>query len=69
MHARYLKLTDIPNRGTIVKQVGRKFYEYTGSAWKQRGLSIGYFLPDTDEFECYEIISEECAYKEVNIVT
>lgn len=60
---RYLRLTDYDNRGTIVKQEGRKFYGIENGAWKRRGLSIGYFYPDAPEFECYEIINEEEANK------
>jgi hypothetical protein len=56
---RYLKLTDYDNRGTIIKQVGHKFYGLENGAWKRRGLSVGYFHPDAPEFECYEIISED----------
>jgi hypothetical protein len=60
---RYLRLTDYDNRGTVIKQEGRKFYGYKGGEWKRRGLSVGYFYPDAPEFECYEVISEEEAIK------
>jgi hypothetical protein len=60
---RYLRLTDYDNRGTIVKQEGRKFYGYENGSWQRRGLSVGYFYPDAPEFECYEVISEEEAIK------
>lgn len=58
MSERYLKLTDTSNKGTIVKQVDRKFYGYHDGAWVRRGLSIGYFYPDAPEFECYEEVGE-----------
>jgi len=60
---RYLKLTDYDNRGTIIKQEGRKFYGFENGEWKRRGLSSGYFLPGAPEFECYEEITEEEANK------
>lgn len=56
---RYLRLTDYDNRGTIIKQEGRKFFGIDNGEWKRRGLSVGYFYPDAPEFECYEVISEE----------
>lgn len=56
---RYLKLTDYDNRGTIIKQEGRKFLGYVNGEWIRRGLSIGYFHPDAPEFDCYEVIPEE----------
>ncbi len=56
---RYLRLTDMDNRGTVVKQVGREFYGYENGTWKKRGLSIGYFYTDAPEFECYDVITEE----------
>lgn len=61
--ARYLRLTDYDNRGTIIKQEGRKFFGIDNGEWKRRGLSVGYFYPDAPEFECYEVISEEEANK------
>jgi hypothetical protein len=60
---RYLRLTDFDNRGTIIRQTGRKFFGYESGEWKRRGLSIGYFLPEAPEYECYEIITEEEANK------
>lgn len=60
---RYLRLTDYDNRGTIIKQEGRKFFGIDNGKWKRRGLSVGYFYPDAPEFECYEVISEEEANK------
>lgn len=60
---RYLYLTDLDNRGTVIKQEGRKFYGYEDGDWKRRGLSVGYFYPDAPEFECYDVISEEEVYK------
>lgn len=56
---RYLKLTDYDNRGTIIKQEGRSFYGLENGVWKRRGLSVGYFLPEAPEFECYEVITKE----------
>lgn len=61
--ARYLRLTDIDNRGTIIKQTGRKFFGYEGGEWRRRGLSVGYFLSDAPEYDCYEEITEEEANK------
>lgn len=58
-NTRYLALTDYDNRGTVIKQEGRKFYEYKDGEWVRRGLGIGYFLPDAPELECYEEITEE----------
>jgi hypothetical protein len=60
---RYLCLTDLDNRGTIIKQEGRKFYGLSKGEWIRRGLSIGYFHPDAPEYECYKEISEEEAIK------
>lgn len=56
---RYLRLTDLDNRGKVIRQVGRKFFEQINGEWKPRGLSMGYFLPEADEYDCYEVISEE----------
>lgn len=42
-NTRYLVLTDYDNRGTVIKQEGRKFYEYKDDEWVRRGLGIGYF--------------------------
>lgn len=56
---RYLKLTDYDNRGSIIKQVGHKFYGFANGEWMRRGLGIGYFYPDAPEYECYEVITEE----------
>lgn len=56
---RYLQLTDYDNRGTIIKQEGRKFFGYREGAWRERGLSVGYFLPNAPEYECYEVITKE----------
>ena len=58
MSKRYLKLTDTDHKGTIIKQVGTKFYGYRDGVWVRRGLSIGYFDPEAPEFECYEEIDE-----------
>lgn len=41
-NTRYLVLTDYDNRGTVIKQEGRKFYEYKDGEWVRRGLGIGY---------------------------
>lgn len=60
---RYLRLTDLNNRGTAIKQEGSNFFGFINGEWKRRGLSIGYFYPDAPEFECYEIITEEEALK------
>lgn len=60
---RFLRLTDLDNRGTIIKQEGRKFYGYINGSWQRRGLSVGYFYPDAPEYECYEVITEEEANK------
>ena len=62
---RYLRLTDHDNLGTIIRQVGKKFFGYHNGEWYRRGLGIGYFYPDAPEFECYEVISEEEAYKQL----
>ena len=62
-NTRYLVRTDYDNRGTVIKQEGRKFYEYKDGEWVRRGLGIGYFLPDAPEFECYEEITEEALKK------
>lgn len=58
---RYLRLTDYKNRGTILKQVERKFYMYKNDEWVRTGigLGLGYFYPDAPEFDCYEEITEE----------
>lgn len=58
-NTRYLLLTDEKNRGAIIKQEGTKFFSFVDSEWKRRGLSAGYFLPGTPEYECYKEISEE----------
>lgn len=63
---RFLKLTDYENRGTVIKQEGRQFFEYENGEWKRRGLSLGYFYPDAPEFECYEVITEKEAEKLIN---
>lgn len=55
---RFLKLTDVDNQGTVIKQEGRRFFGYENGAWVRRGLSLGYFYPDAPEFECYEVISK-----------
>jgi hypothetical protein len=60
---RYLRLLDLDNRGTLIKQEGRKFYGYINGSWQRRGLSAGYFLPDAPEYGCYEVITEEEALK------
>lgn len=60
---RYLKLTDYENQGTIIKQQGRQFFGVKDGEWKRRGLSLGYFLPESPEYECFEEISEEEANK------
>lgn len=62
---RYLILTDYENRGTVVKQNGRKFFEYKDGEWVRRGLGLGYFFPDAPEFDCYEEITEEEALKKI----
>lgn len=62
---RYLMLTDYDNRGTIVRQDGRKFFGYKDGEWIRRGMGIGYFLPGAPEFECYEEITEEEALKKI----
>lgn len=59
----YLQLTDTEHKGEIVKQIGRKFYGYVNGSWKRRGMNIGYFLPESPEFECYNIITENDALK------
>lgn len=64
---RYLKLTDYPNRDTVIKQEGRKFFRYESSEWIRTGLSIGYFYPDAPEFDCYEVISEKEAMSILNL--
>ena len=58
---RYFRLTDRENRGTILKQIGRKFYQFKDSEWVRTGLWLRYFYPDADapEFECYEEITEK----------
>lgn len=63
---RYLKLTDYDNRGKIIKQEGRKFFEFVDGEWKRRGLSLGYFYPDAPEFDCYEVIEEGEALELIN---
>lgn len=60
---RFLKLTDIENKGTVIKQDGRQFFGYENGAWVRRGLSLGYFYPDAPEFDCYEVITEVEAEK------
>lgn len=62
---RYLILTDYDNRGTILKQDGRKFFEYKEGEWRRRGIGIGYFFPDAPEFECYEEITKEEALTKI----
>lgn len=59
---RFLILTDYDNRGTIIKQVGRKFFEWKERAWIRVGL-IPYFYPDAPEYDCYDEITEEEANK------
>lgn len=63
----YLKLKDKEHKGEIVKQEGRKFYGYDNGTWKRRGMNIGYFLPGSPEFECYDIVSEDEANKILDI--
>lgn len=60
---RYLRLTDYDNRGTVIKQHGRKFYRYESGEWIRTGFGIGYFYPDAPEYECYEVITEAEAMK------
>ncbi|MEG1331807.1 MAG: hypothetical protein RSC97_10240 [Eubacterium sp.] len=62
-NVRYLKLTDYENRGTVIKQEGRRSFGYENGEWVRRGLGIGYFYPDAPEFDCYEVITEEDAIK------
>ncbi len=66
---RYFRLTDCENRGTILKQIGRKFYLYKDDEWIRTGLWLRYFYPDEDapEFECYEEITEEEAIDALGI--
>ena len=64
---RYLQLTDIDHKGEIIKQIGRKFYDYVEGNWIRRGINIGYFLPEAPEFECYKIIPESEALKALGI--
>lgn len=63
---RFLKLTDVDNQGTVIKQEGRKFFGFENGAWVRRGLSLGYFYPDAPEFECYEVISQREADQLLN---
>ncbi len=65
--SRYLKLTDCENRGTILKQTGRRFYLYKDGEWARTGMGLGYFYPDAPEFECYEEITEEEAMDTLGI--
>lgn len=72
MNEMYLRLTDARNKGTVIRQIGRKFYGFDGEKWVRRGLSAGYFYPDAPEFDCYEEISkaeaaESIGEKAVNI--
>ena len=66
---RYFRLTDSENRGTILKQIGRKFYQFKDSEWVRTGLWLRYFYPDADapEFECYEEITEKEAVDQLGI--
>ncbi|MGL5436601.1 MAG: hypothetical protein ACRDBO_14550 [Lachnospiraceae bacterium] len=64
---RYLMLTDYDNRGTIIKQIGRKFFRYVNNDWVRTGIMLGYFYPDAPEFDCYEVVSEEAAYQALGI--
>lgn len=66
---RYIILTDYDHRGDILKQNGRKFFEYKDGQWLRVGISLGYFYPDAPEFDCYEEITEEEAMKLINNTT
>ena len=63
----YYKLTDRQHKGEILKRIGFDFYGYVDGEWEIRGINIGYFYPDAPEFDCYEIISEEEAFKILKI--
>lgn len=65
---RYLRLTDYDNRGTVIKQEGRKFYRHEQGSWVRSGLSLGYFCPDAPEFDCYEEIPEREAIEAIETV-
>lgn len=56
--AKFLVLTDYDNRGTVIKRIGRKSYQWKDKKWVRVGL-IPYFYPDAPEYECYEMITEE----------
>lgn len=64
---RYLKLTDLDNRGKVVKQEGRMFFRNENGEWVRTGMGVGYFYPDAPEFDCYEVITEDEAMKLVNV--
>ena len=66
-NTRFIRLTDKDNSGDIIRQEGRKFYDYDGSKWVRCGISIGYFDPDAPEFDCYEEITETEALKVLGI--
>ena len=65
MQKRFLGLIDYDNRGEIIVQEGRKFFLLKEGEWIECGLSVGYFLPEASEFECYEVITEEEALQEM----
>ena len=67
MQKRFLRLTDYDNRGEIIMQDGRKFFLLQGGEWIKCGLSVGYFLPEASEFECYEVITEEEVFRQYHV--
>lgn len=64
---RYLKLTDLDNRGKVIKQEGRRFFRNENGEWVRTGMGVGYFYPDAPEFDCYEVITEDEAMKLINV--
>lgn len=55
---RFLLLTSDAENGEVVKQVDTCFYGFRNGEWKRRGISAGYFLPGSPEYEQYRVIKE-----------
>ena len=57
----YVKLTDLKNRGTIVRCNGRiqHRYDVKTKEWVRSGILMEYFCDESPLYDCYEEISEE----------
>lgn len=61
---KYYRLTDLNNRGTIVRSDGRKNFKYDKlRGWVRSGIMTQYFFPDSPVYDSYEEITEEVAMK------